>query len=33
MCIWMGNYNNEAMKGPSSEVASFVWNMITKIIE
>lgn len=30
MCVWMGNYNNEAMKGASSEVGSYVRKVIAE---
>lgn len=30
LCLWMGNVNNEAMKGPSSEVWSYIWSVIAK---
>lgn len=32
-CIWLGNYNNEPMLGPSSEVGSYLWSLVVKEIE
>jgi penicillin-binding protein 1C len=33
MCIRMGNYDNQAMKGASSEVVGYVWNLVTKELQ
>lgn len=30
LCLRMGNINNQAMKWPSSEIGSFIWNVIAK---
>ncbi len=30
LCLWMGNINNQAMKWPSSEIGSYIWNIIAK---
>ena len=32
MCIWMGNYNNDEMKWPSGEVASYLWRLVTQAL-
>lgn len=30
MCIWLWNYNNDAMKGASSEVWGYLWQIISQ---
>lgn len=30
LCLWMGNINNLSMKWPSSEIGSYIWNVIAK---
>jgi membrane carboxypeptidase/penicillin-binding protein PbpC len=30
LCLWLWNINNETMKGPSSEVGSYIWSVIAK---
>lgn len=30
LCLWMGNVNNQSMKWPSSEIGSYIWNIIAK---